>query len=105
MSYYRLHLFFCTNQKVPGKTCCQDKQATAFWEYAREKVKSLGIYDVRVNKSGCLGKCSLGPSLVIYPDNIWYSYSTKEDLDEIIHAHVVEGRPVERLLMSKKQTN
>ncbi len=55
----------------------------------------------RVSKSGCLGRCSLGPCLVIYPDEVWYTYSNYEDMDEIISSHLVGGKIVERLLMDQ----
>jgi (2Fe-2S) ferredoxin len=52
---------------------------------------------VRVNKAGCLGRCDEGPVLVVYPDNVWYTYVDKEDIDDIIDNHLVHGRVVERL--------
>ena len=38
-----------------------------------------------------------GPVLVVYPDNVWYTYVDKEDIDEIIDSHLVHGRVVQRL--------
>lgn len=52
---------------------------------------------VRVNKAGCLGRCDDGPVIVVYPDNVWYTYIDKEDIDEIIDSHLVHGRVVQRL--------
>ena len=54
---------------------------------------------VRINSSGCLDRCELGPALVIYPEGTWYTYIDEEDIDEIIDNHLVEGRVVERLLI------
>jgi (2Fe-2S) ferredoxin len=34
---------------------------------------------------------------VVYPDDVWYSYLDKQDIDEIIDEHLVNGRVVERL--------
>ena len=34
---------------------------------------------VRVNTSGCLDRCELGPTVVIYPEGVWYSVHTRED--------------------------
>jgi (2Fe-2S) ferredoxin len=36
--------------------------------------------------------------MVIYPEGIWYRYSKKEDIDEIISKHLLKGGVVERLL-------
>ena len=37
--------------------------------------------------------------MAVYPDNVWYSGVRTADLDEIFASHLVDGRPVERLLM------
>jgi len=102
MPYYRHHVFFCTNQREDGSTCCADKQAQAMRDYAKERVKALGLVGqgrVRINNAGCLDRCEEGPTLVIYPEGIWYTYVDKEDIDEIIEQHLVRGRVVERLKM------
>ena len=38
---------------------------------------------VRVNKSGCLGKCRMGVNAVIYPEGEWISQLNLEDIDKI----------------------
>ena len=35
--------------------------------------------------------------MVIYPEGVWYSYASKEDIDEILQTHIVEGGRVTRL--------
>ncbi len=102
MPYYRHHVFFCTNQREDGRTCCADKQAQAMRDYAKERVKALGLAGqgrVRINNAGCMDRCEEGPTLVIYPEGIWYTYVDKKDIDEIIEQHLVHGRVVERLKM------
>ena len=54
---------------------------------------------IRANKSGCLDQCEKGPTVVVYPEGIWYGRVTLDDVDEIVDAHIVGGRPVARLLM------
>lgn len=53
--------------------------------------------DYRVNKASCLGRCDKGPVAVVYPDNVWYTYVDREDVDEIIDEHLLQGREVARL--------
>jgi (2Fe-2S) ferredoxin len=68
--------------------------------YAKDKVKALGKKvpgNVRINSAGCLDRCEEGPVMVIYPEAVWYTYVDKEDIDEIIDQHLVQGRVVERL--------
>jgi (2Fe-2S) ferredoxin len=102
LTHYVKHLFFCTNQKAPGKKCCANSGGEPFVNYMKTKLLELELHgpgQFRVSKSGCLGRCSMGPCLVIYPDGVWYTYSTYEDMDEIIDAHLINGKVVERLLI------
>lgn len=71
-------------------------------EYAKARIKALqlsGKGQVRVNVAGCLGRCNEGPTIVVYPEGIWYTYHSQADIDEILQEHVIHGRPVTRLLM------
>ena len=51
----------------------------------------------RVNMAGCLDRCEEGPVMVVYPEEIWYTYVDREDIDEIVSEHLQNGRVVERL--------
>ena len=103
MNYYQKHVFICTNQRDNGRECCAQKNAAELLQYAKLKIKNLkqdGKGKIRINNAGCLDRCSEGPVLVIYPDGVWYRYNTTEDIDEIIDQHVLNGRIVERLVLS-----
>jgi (2Fe-2S) ferredoxin len=69
----------------------------------REKARSLGIENIRVNASGCLDRCELGPNMVIYPEGVWYHYESTEDVDEILQKHFLEGGRVKRLMLQPDQ--
>ena len=100
MSYYKHHVFFCTNQRAPGETCCNNHHASEMQAYAKDRIGKLGLKgkgNIRINKAGCLDRCDDGPVLVVYPDETWYTYVDKADIDEIIDEHLVHGRVVERL--------
>ena len=102
MSYYRYHVFFCTNQRPDGQPCCERFGAQAMRDHAKRRTKELGIAGpggVRINTAGCLDRCGHGPVLVVYPEGVWYSYVDREDIEEIIQSHLVEGRPVRRLML------
>ncbi|HWP94674.1 MAG TPA: (2Fe-2S) ferredoxin domain-containing protein [Gammaproteobacteria bacterium] len=100
MSYYRYHVFFCTNLRTDGRACCQARGGAAMRAYAKEQVKTKGLAGrggVRINSAGCLDRCEEGPVLVVYPEGIWYTYVDEADIDEIIEEHLCQGRVVERL--------
>jgi (2Fe-2S) ferredoxin len=52
---------------------------------------------IRANASGCLDACADGPSIVVYPEGIWYGHVRVEDVPEIVDSLVAGGR-VERLV-------
>lgn len=100
MSYYRHHVFFCVNQRANGEACCNDHDAEGVRNYAKQRIKELGLSGrgkVRINSAGCLDRCQEGPVIVVYPEEIWYTYIDKSDIDEIIEEHIMNGRIVERL--------
>ena len=97
MSFYRYHVFFCTNVREGGNRSCQGR---VMRDYAKDRVKALqldGPGQCRINSAGCLGRCDDGPVLVVYPDEVWYNWVDEQDIDEIIDSHLQHGRIVERL--------
>lgn len=102
VSHFAKHIFICTNQKSPGKTCCANSGGEPFFDYLKTQLKALGLQGpgkIRVSKSGCLGRCKLGPCMVVYPEGIWYHYATFSDIDEIIDRHLLKDEAVKRLLI------
>ena len=102
MSYYRYHVFFCTNLREDGSDCCQRFDAKALRDYAKQRSKELGLAGeggVRINTAGCLDRCAEGPVVVVYPEAVWYTYLDRADIDEILTEHLQHGRIVPRLLI------
>jgi (2Fe-2S) ferredoxin len=99
--YFETHIFCCVNERPIGhkRGCCKNRGAEKLRNYMKARTKELGIENIRVNQSGCLDRCELGPTMVIYPEGIWYSYHTVEDAEEIIQRHLIEGGRVERLML------
>jgi (2Fe-2S) ferredoxin len=60
---------------------------------------------VRINKSGFLDQCEHGPTVVVYPEAVWYGNVRPEDAAEIVTEHLVGGRPVERLRIAEECIN
>ena len=55
---------------------------------------------VRANKAGCLEQCEHGPTVVIYPQGIWYGKVTPADVPRILDETVIGGRILEDLLIA-----
>lgn len=106
MSFYNTHIFCCTNERPAGhkRGCCKEKGAEDLRNYMKARLKELGVEKTRVNNAGCLDRCELGAVIVIYPEGTWYTYKTRDDVDEIIQSHIIGGVPVARLKLDDAQT-
>ena len=100
-AYYRAHVFVCSNERAAGhpRGCCKEKGGEELRVYMKKKAGEMGLKGVRVNNAGCLDRCELGPTLVIYPEGVWYTYKDQADLDEILEVHVKGGGRVSRLML------
>jgi len=99
--FYEVHVFCCINERPAGhpRGCCKAKGSEKLRDYMKARAKEFGLFRVRINASGCLDRCELGPTMVIYPEGVWYSVQTREDVDEILQRHVIGGGRVERLML------
>jgi (2Fe-2S) ferredoxin len=95
------------NQREPGhpRPCCDPTGQGQLQRLFKTKLAQRGLRLVRANKSGCLDQCELGPTVVVYPEAVWYGNVQPEDVDEIIESHLVHGRPVRRLLIPDEILN
>jgi (2Fe-2S) ferredoxin len=100
--YFETHLFCCVNQRAEGHSrgCCSSKGSEAIRDYLKSRAKALGIPNIRVNASGCLDRCELGPTIVIYPEGVWYRCPTKEDAERILQEHVIGKTLVKDLMLT-----
>lgn len=99
--YFETHVFCCVNERPAGnkRGCCKSRGAEPLRNYMKARAKELGLDNIRINQSGCLDRCELGPTMVIYPEGIWYSYHSVADAEEIIQRHLIQGERVERLML------
>lgn len=56
------------------------------------------VSDVTVEASGCLGQCSIGPTVRVTPDEIWYYRVQPSDVSVIVEQHLKGGQAVEEKL-------
>ena len=106
MARYQRHVFVCINERPAGhpKGCCMEKGSPALRDALKAELKKRGLDDcVRANNAGCLDACAYGPSMVIYPDGIWYGGVTKEDVPEIVERTILKGEVITRLLIKDER--
>lgn len=100
---YDIHFFICTNQRSSGeKRSCGEQHGLDLVAEFKKQIKDLNVtVKIRANRAGCLGICDFGPTVAVYPEGTFYVNVQKEDVAEILKAHLIEGKKVERLLLRK----
>ena len=94
------HVFVCMQNRSPNhpKGSCAQRGGNdvlqAFWG---EQQKRNAYDQVSVTYAGCLGPCSEGPNVLVYPEGVLYSKVSKDDVGEIVEKHLIGGEVVERL--------
>jgi (2Fe-2S) ferredoxin len=108
MPKFTCHLFVCCNQRELGhrRGCCNPDGSAKLRELFKSEVAKRGLTpDVRANQSGCLDQCEYGPTVVIYPQAIWYGHVTPNDVPRIIEETVINGRIIEELVIPDECLN
>jgi len=102
--YFQAHIFVCCNRRPDGhkRGSCAASGSEALRDYMKARAKELGLKGIRVNQAGCMDRCEFGPTMVIYPEGIWYQVRSREDVDEVLTAHLVEGGRALRLMLTEK---
>lgn len=84
-SPYVSHVFVCTNDRGGKRKSCADNDSPAIRKALKAEVADRGWKGrVRVSQSGCMGLCAKGPNVMIYPQKIWFSDVSTDDVDLII---------------------
>lgn len=93
-SRYKAHLFICNKTRGDGRKSCGHDADPDLKSILKDEVRERGwkIF-VRVSESSCLGVCDAGPNIMIYPQKIWLSNVSRDDVPEIMHIleELIEG--------------
>jgi len=103
-SHFKTTPEICIQQcRGMGCTAAGGDKVTELFE---ELIKKKGL-DTRVNivRTGCLGPCEMGPTVIVNPGDILYVRVKPEDVKEIFEKHIVKGEIVERLVYHDPTTN
>ena len=107
MAKFKHHVFICTNERdeSASRPSC-GKKGNKLKDAFKDAIKDAGLkHSVRANASGCLDQCEHGPTIVVYPEAVWYGFVHVSDVQEIVSEHLVKGRPVTRLQLQDSCLN
>jgi (2Fe-2S) ferredoxin len=95
------YVLVCTNERPAGhpRGSCIQRGAADVLATFRDLQGERGHFHYKVVATGCLEPCLAGPTVVVYPDNVWYGGVTPEDVPRIIDEHLAGGTPVEFLIL------
>jgi (2Fe-2S) ferredoxin len=103
MPPFARHVFVCGNARAADhpRGSCDPSGDGALHALFKRAVAERGLQGrVRANKAGCLDQCEHGPTVVVYPEGVWYGHVTAGDVAEIADQHLLRGEPVERLRLA-----
>ena len=81
---YQKQIFVCVNDRHGEKPSCGDHKGEEVFHELRRIAKERGLHpQTRVTQTKCLGQCTQGVNIMIYPDDIWYHSVHLDDVPNI----------------------
>jgi (2Fe-2S) ferredoxin len=100
MARPKKHILVCVQSRPPGhpRGSCQAQGCGPVYQAFLDAFQARNLWnDYLLTNTGCLGPCSMGPSVLVYPEGVFYGNVTTDDVAEIIESHLLNDKPVTRL--------
>lgn len=87
------HVFVC------GNVNCVEQGSIHLIESLRRLIKEKGLEkSIMVTKTSCLSHCGEGPTVIVYPDGIWYRRCEEKYVKELYEKHLVNNQLVSEIV-------
>jgi len=88
---YEKQIFVCTNDRQKEKPSCGDQNGETIFKELRRIAKERGLHPrIRVAQAKCLGQCSKGANIMIYPEGKWYRNVTVKDIEVLVAKYLTD---------------
>jgi len=96
---YERTLLFCSGSGCVSSNCAE------VWDALIDELDKAGLNDrIRLNLTGCIGICEVGPRLTVMPDGVFYCRLKPEDMKKIVNKHLLENQVVEECCYTDLET-
>jgi (2Fe-2S) ferredoxin len=82
-------IFVCA---TPGEGRCGEKGGGELLEAFRDEVERRGMSSSVVLRNACTRRHEDGPVVFVFPDDVWYTRVTKDDVSRIVERHLVAAK-------------
>jgi len=87
------HLMIC------GGTACHASRSKPVRDALKREIETRGLSQrCKLIETGNDAFATLAPVMVVYPEGVYYVHLTPDVVGDIVSQHLIDGRPVERLL-------
>ena len=78
-------IFVCA---TPGEGRCGEKGGNELLQAFKEEVERRGLSSSAVLRNACTRRHEEGPVVFIFPDDVWYTRVTRDDVPGIVDRHL-----------------
>lgn len=99
------YIFKCEQSSPPGmpKPSCVRADTQDLFNHMAMGLMQKGLMGpVQPIRTSCLGRCQMGPVMMVEPGHFMYVGLTKEKIDKIIEQHIIGGTPVAEYLIDEQ---
>ena len=99
------YIFKCQQSAPPGmpKPSCVTQDTQGLFNHMSSALMEKGVMGpVQPIRTSCLGRCQMGPVMLVEPGHFMYVALTKEKIDRIIDEHIIGGKVVDEYVIAEE---